>query len=201
MKTVIILGAGEQGRVAKHILELSGYSKIKFLDDRLRNDEVIGPLKYVDQLTLSQYEFFVAIGDNSLRKNWFLTLWKNGKHCVNAIHPKAYLESSVKLGTNVMVGAFAYLNINTTVGDGVIINTGCIIEHDNVVGSYSQLGPGVVTAGKVIIGEEVFIGIRSTIIDHCKITNGVILGAGSVVIDDIDEPGLYVGVPVKRKGC
>lgn len=199
MKTVIILGAGEQGKVVKHILELSGYSKIKFLDDRLKNDEVIGPLKYINQLTSPQYEFFVAIGDNFLRKKWFLMLGQNGKYCINAIHPKAYLESSVKLGTNVMVGAFTYLNINTSVGDGVIINTGCIIEHDNAVGSYSQLGPGVVTAGKVIIGEEAFIGMRSTIIDHCKITNGVILGAGSVVINDIDEQGLYVGVPAKRK--
>lgn len=199
MKTVIILGAGEQGRVVKNILESSGYSKIKFLDDRLENDNIIGPLRYADKLPVSQYEFFVAIGNNALRKVWFLKLKNQKKFCINAIHPKAYLEKSVKLGTNIMIGAFAYINIATKIGDNVIINTGCIIEHDNLIKSHSQFGPGVITAGRVCIGEETFIGMGSMIIDHRNISEKVVLGAGSVVIRDITESGLYVGVPVVKK--
>lgn len=198
-KSVIILGAGEQGRAVKNILELSGYSNIRFLDDRVTGKNVIGPLKKISDLSSLDYDYFVAIGDNSLRKKWFLQLTRDGNRCVNAIHPRAFLESSVSAGTNIMIGAFAYINIATKIGDNVIINTGCIIEHDNLIKNHSQFGPGVITAGRVCIGEETFIGMGSIIIDHRNISEKVVLGAGSVVIRDITESGLYIGVPAVKR--
>ena len=42
------------------------------------------------------------------------------------------------------------------------------------------------------IGNNVFIGLGSTIIHKIKVCSDVTIGAGSVVINDISEPGTYV---------
>jgi serine acetyltransferase len=43
------------------------------------------------------------------------------------------------------------------------------------------------------------LGIGTVVIDNVSITSGVRTGAGAVVIEDIAEPGLYVGIPARFK--
>jgi acetyltransferase-like isoleucine patch superfamily enzyme len=49
---------------------------------------------------------------------------------------------------------------------------------------------------KTRIGNKVSIGSNSTILP-VSICNNVVIGAGSVVTKDIDEPGIYAGNPAK----
>jgi acetyltransferase-like isoleucine patch superfamily enzyme len=46
------------------------------------------------------------------------------------------------------------------------------------------------------IGNNVSIGSNATILP-VKISDGVVIGAGSVVTRDISEPGIYAGNPSK----
>lgn len=48
------------------------------------------------------------------------------------------------------------------------------------------------------MGNNVFCGVGSTIIDKISICDDVVIGAGAVVIEDIVEPGTYVGIPAKE---
>ena len=48
------------------------------------------------------------------------------------------------------------------------------------------------------IGNRCFVGSNSTIAQGVTVCNDVIIGAGSVVIKDIMEPGTYVGNPAKK---
>lgn len=52
------------------------------------------------------------------------------------------------------------------------------------------------------IGNNVSIGTNATILP-VNICNNVVIGAGSVVTKDIEEPGIYAGNPIKliRKVC
>ena len=52
--------------------------------------------------------------------------------------------------------------------------------------------------GRCEIGDHVFLGAGSTVIDKRKIVDHVIIGAGSTVIKDILEPGIYVGSPARK---
>ena len=45
------------------------------------------------------------------------------------------------------------------------------------------------------------IGANSTIIDKISICSDVIIGAGSLVICNINIPGTYVGNPVRKVNC
>jgi len=50
---------------------------------------------------------------------------------------------------------------------------------------------------KIIIGNNVFLGLNSIILQGTIIGNDVIIGAGSVVKGNIESNGVYAGVPAK----
>jgi serine acetyltransferase len=41
--------------------------------------------------------------------------------------------------------------------------------------------------------------VGSTIIDNITVTDGTKTGGGAVVVENISEPGLYLGVPAKLR--
>lgn len=57
---------------------------------------------------------------------------------------------------------------------------------------------GAKTGGCVKIGKGTWIGIGSTIKDRVSISGDIVIGAGSVVVKDINEEGTYVGVPAEH---
>ena len=50
---------------------------------------------------------------------------------------------------------------------------------------------------KTSIGNKVSIGSNATILP-VNIASNVVIGAGSVVTKDINEPGIYCGNPAKK---
>jgi serine acetyltransferase len=58
--------------------------------------------------------------------------------------------------------------------------------------------PGSIVSGNVHIGNGVYLGTNSSIIEKKYLLHDIVIGANSVVIRDITESGTYVGVPVKK---
>lgn len=52
--------------------------------------------------------------------------------------------------------------------------------------------------GKIVIGNNVFIGANTTVMYDVSIGNEVVIGAGSVVTKDIPDNSVCVGVPCRR---
>ncbi len=52
--------------------------------------------------------------------------------------------------------------------------------------------------GKVVIGDNVFIGANCLIVKECKIGNNVVVAAGSVVTKDIPDNWVVGGIPAKK---
>ena len=50
-------------------------------------------------------------------------------------------------------------------------------------------------AGRVSIGDNSFIGMGSSVIDYVKLGHDVTVGAGSVIIKDVESNVTVVGVP------
>jgi acetyltransferase-like isoleucine patch superfamily enzyme len=48
-----------------------------------------------------------------------------------------------------------------------------------------------------VVGNDVWIGAKGTVIDGVRIGNGAVIGAGAVVVKDADPYGIYVGIPAK----
>ena len=78
-----------------------------------------------------------------------------------------------------------------------MLNTGCTIDHDNVVGEGVSIAPGAHTAGHVTIGDGAFIGLGALVIGGVKVGARATVGAGAVVVRDVAEGATVVGNPAR----
>lgn len=198
MIKVIIVGAGQNGSVVQSILSRSSiYSVEGFFDDGdIKDKKILG--KVSDYIKfINDYHFFISPTNNQFRKKTYLEFKEHGARFVNAIHESAFIESGVRLGENVMIGAFSYVNIRTSVGDNTIINNGCNIEHDNTIGSHCHLAPRVSTSGEVVIKDDVFIGTGAIMKNKITINEGGFIGCGSNIIEDTLAYSKYFGNPAR----
>lgn len=142
--------------------------------------------------------YFIAVGDNGLRKKIYEGLQKNNGASINAIHPTAVLDASAHIANQgVMIAANATINPLASIATGAICNTGCIIEHECVVGEFAHIGPGAVLCGNVKIGAGTFVGANAVVRQGITIGNNVMIGAGAVVVKDVPDNSTVVGVPAK----
>lgn len=88
--------------------------------------------------------------------------------------------------SDVTLLGFVNLNMNTTIG------------HDTIMKSFSTTATNVSISGNVVVGKRSYLGNNSSVKEHCKICNDVIIGMGGVVIKSIGKAGTYVGCPVER---
>lgn len=199
-KSVVIIGASGHGKVIADIVLKSGDKVIGFLDDGIEKGklivgfEVLG--KISDYKNYSDCEFVIAIGDPHIREK--ITDILNVKWYI-AIHPTAVISSlDVEIGEGTVVMANAVINSCAKIGRHCIINTGAIVEHDNILSDYVHLSPNVALAGMVSVGKSTHIGTGACTKQVVNIASNCIIGAGSVIVRDINESGTYIGVPARK---
>lgn len=139
----------------------------------------------------------IAIGDNGIRRGLARHVEQTGLALMNAVHPSATLAHNATIGRNVVIAAGVVVCANCQIGDSVILNTGCIIDHQTMIGEGSHICPGVRIAGRVKVEPGVFIGIGATVIPNVTLGCEAIVGAGTVVLEDVLPMATVVGVPAR----
>lgn len=204
-KKVIIIGAGGHAKVIADIIEKLGDEIIGFLDDKIEKNtiiikdyKVIGDLnnRFTLAIANSDYEFITAIGDNKKREE--ISKSPNLKF-YTAIHPSAQIGLDVKIEEGTAIMANVCINSSARIGKHCIINTGAIIEHDNIIENYVHISPNATLGGTVKVGKLTHIGIGATVKNNVTICKNCIVGAGAVVVKNIEEEGTYVGVPARMQ--
>ncbi|MGG2938215.1 acetyltransferase [Bacillus pacificus] len=200
---LLIIDASGHGRVLADIaMRMNKWKNIVFLDDNesVKSSmglEVIGTSKDVFKYT-KDYDVFVGIGNNVRRKDFQEKLKAHGANIPVLIHPTAVIGERVQLVSGTAVMAGVVINCCTKIGEGCVINTGSTIDHDNVIEEYVHVSPGVHLAGTVCIGSSCWLGIGSVVSNNSRIVKNYTIGAGAVVVKDITESGIYIGIPAKR---
>lgn len=202
-KKVVVIGAGGHGKVIADIIEKSGDIVAGFLDDKATGEStglsVIGKLCDITQISRqAEAEFIVAVGDNYSRKKISEAYEAYQVKWYTAIHPSAVIAKDVLVGKGTAIMANAVINSGSMVGNHAILNTASTIDHDNVIADFVHISPGAHLAGNVRIGEASWIGIGGIISNNVAVVGNCTIGAGTVVIEDISESGVYVGVPAKK---
>ena len=96
-----------------------------------------------------------------------------------------------------MIAAHVVINPLAEVGTGVICNTGCIIEHECIVGDFAHIGPGAVLCGNVKIGAGTFVGANAVIKQGITIGKNAMIGAGAIVVKDVADNITVMGIAAK----
>jgi sugar O-acyltransferase (sialic acid O-acetyltransferase NeuD family) len=142
--------------------------------------------------------YFIAVGDNLLRRKIYDSLQISGLPALNAVHPSAVIDAAANIATQgVMIGANVVINPLAFIAEGVICNTGCIIEHECTVGRVAHIAPGAVLCGNVTVGEGAFVGANAVIKQGITVGKNAIIGAGAVVIRNVPDNVTVTGVPAK----
>ena len=172
-----------------------GYTDIVFLDDNEKITECAGfpVVGKTVQAGDMDGDKIVAIGNAGIREKIQKTI-----ETVTLVHPDASISRRVQIGQGTVVMAGAVINSDVTVGRGCIINTCASVDHDCKIGDYVHVSVGAHVAGTCEIGKGTWIGAGAVVSNNIKVCRDCMIGAGSVVVKDIDEAGVYVGVPVRK---
>lgn len=205
-KKVIIIGAGGHAKVIADIVLKSNDEVIGFLDDNVEIGTVIikeNRLKVIGKINncykfQDEYnaEFIIAIGDNKIRAE---IAQKYDLKYYTAIHSTAVIGSDVRINEGTVIMPNTCINCSAQVGKHCIINTAAVVEHDNNIMDFVHISPNVALAGTVTVGKYVHIGVGAIVRNNISICDNVIVGAGAVVVKNIDEVGLYIGIPATKK--
>lgn len=135
---------------------------------------------------------------NRLRSRKYEEAKAKGYDLIQFVSPSAHVAASVEMGSNCVVHEGAILQSFCRIGEDTQILSGANVSHHCEIGDHCFLAGSVALGGGCTIGDHCFVGINATIGHGVNIVSDVIIGAGSVVLKDILEPGTYVGSPARR---
>ena len=204
-KPFIILGGGGHAKVVASMLRQLGESVLGYTDPDLKTvldeqTEYLGTDEILSTYNSDHVYFAMglgSIGPVDARKHLFTLQQERGACFPTLVHPSATIAPEAKLGGGSQVMAGATVQAGATIHQNVLVNTGATIDHDCTIGAHTHIAPGCTLSGGVTIEESVHIGAGATVIQGCTIGNRSVVGAGAVVLEDVEANATVVGVPAR----
>lgn len=134
----------------------------------------------------------------------------------------AQVRGGARLGANVIVGRGAYIGTGVHIGDNCKIQNYALLYEPAELGSGVFVGPAAVltndeypravgtggqpksaedwTAVGVVVGDGASIGARAVCVAPVRIGRWALVAAGAVVVSDVPDYALVVGVPARQIG-
>ena len=154
-----------------------------------------GFIKYPIYLTGGKY---MTIGKNTIiGKRVTLQCWN--KYEGEKFNPQFHIgdNCSIRDDSHITCANYIYIGNNVRIGPKVLITDN---SHGASTRSLLDINPikrPLYSKGPIFIGDNVWIGEKSSIMPNVKIRKGVIIGANSVVTKDIPDYAIVAGSPAK----
>jgi acetyltransferase-like isoleucine patch superfamily enzyme len=113
------------------------------------------------------------------------------------IGPFIEIQRNVKIGNKTKIQSHTFVCELVNIGDHCFIGHGVMFINDLFSGG-GPAGGDKTKWKETEIGNHVSIGSNATILP-VKICDNVVIAAGAVVTKDINEPGIYIGNPAKKR--
>ena len=212
MEEIAIYGAGGMAREVAWLIELcnesgAAYETVCFIYDfDLEPGTMVNGIPVLSLNDVSQHfpraAVIGGIGSPQGRQSTMDKASVAGFNTATIIHPQTEYSRFVDIGEGTVICAGSILTVNIAIGRHVQINMACTIAHDAVIGNFTTLSPGVHIAGRVHLGQRVFVGIGAVIINGSpgkplQIGDDSIIGAGACVTKSVPPGTTVVGVPAK----
>jgi acetyltransferase-like isoleucine patch superfamily enzyme len=118
---------------------------------------------------------------------------KIGKNC--KIDAFVYIEGGVEIGNNVKIRAFTFIPEGVKIEDDVFIGPRVTFTNDKYPRARGKWRPLT-----TLVRKGASIGAGAIILPGVTIGQYAIVGAGSVVTEDVEDYAIVVGVPARKIG-
>ena len=202
MKDLVIVGSSGFAKEIKWIIDRINdkeltYNFIGYIDDT-KKDLVVGDDSFLDCYE-NQLAVVIAISNPKIRSK-LAERYQRNKHLFfpNIIDPSVLMAESVSLGMGNIICAGSIMTVDISVADFCIFNLDCTVGHGSVIDNFVTVNPSVNISGNVVVSEGASIGTGAQLLQGLKIGKNSVVGAGAVVIEEIPDNCVAVGVPAKK---
>lgn len=202
-----IIGAGTYGEVYMAYLIEAGYDVTAFFDDnpslwwqKVKGVLVYGGVKLLEDKAHKDKidAVFCPIGDNIIRQKLLNYVCSLGYETPNFIHSSVIIHDTVKLGKAVYILPGSIIMPHAEIKDYSMISMGVNLAHHSILDKGCFLSTGVNFGASIHAKENAYVGIGATIMTRIKtLGKNSLVGAGSVVINDVEDNAVVAGVPAK----
>jgi len=208
LPNLIIIGAGGYGREmlawAEQSVQFGHEWTIKgFIDDNL--DALAGKKTRAPVLGRGQdYQpssgevFICAMGTPAFKRRCSELIESRGGRFTQLIHRTAVLGHEVELEPGAVLCPYAIISGYNRLGKGVAVNLHSSVDHDAVIDDWTQINCHCDLMGSVVIGKEVFFGSHVAVTPGVNVGDGAFLGAGTMVLRNVEAGAKIAGVPGRR---
>ncbi|WP_375416433.1 acetyltransferase [uncultured Hymenobacter sp.] len=115
------------------------------------------------------------------------------------VHPGVACQpyQRLQIGQGCLIQQGCILTTDVTLGDFVLLNLGCTVGHDARLDDFCSLMPHANVGGGAHLSAGVYLGTNATVIQGVRVGARTIVGAGAVAVRDLPADVTAVGVPAK----
>lgn len=200
---VIFGTSGISKEVGTIIDEINGmhYNNVfDFLGYVSENDEEVGKIisngkvvctdsnfdKYVERF--KQLGVVIPIGTSKIKKQ----IWERIRKYDNLVYPniispsaKLMDRNTIKMGIGNIICSGCILTTEIQIGDFNLINLNSTVGHNAVLGNYGVINPLSSISGNVVVEDEVLLGAGCAIKQGITVGEKSIVGLGAIVTKDV----------------
>ena len=194
---LVVLGDGGHAASVAEAAESSGFAVAGFIEIGAEPTSMESLSSRIREIGLATTSLALGVGTNFARATIHAVV-TSGFPEVRfplIIHQTAWLSPSAEIADAVTLLAHSSVGSNVSLGKGSLVNTGASLDHDGELGNFASLGPGARTGGNVKIGSRTMIGLQAGILQGRTVGEDSVVGAQSLVLEDIPSLSVAVGSP------
>jgi len=145
--------------------------------------------------------FHITVGQiksSAVRRTLYQEIKDFGGNLPVIKSPHALVSRHASIGEGNVIMHQVIVNAKANIGVANILNTSCLIEHDAIIGDFNHISTKSIVNGNCEVGNDSFIGSNAVLAHGVKISDQVIIAAGSNVYKSIKQSGIYLGFPLRK---
>jgi len=210
MKKVIMIGAGGFAKEVLDVIDMINQQAadkilpIGFVYDGAQKDKgkriqdipVLGEISSIQEFDLDEVQLVAAVGRPSWRRRMVTEAKKLGGNFLRIVHPAATISKGAKIGEGAILMRYVNIQSGAVIGDFFSADAFVGVGHDVIIGDFVHMSPRAATVGGTVIGNDVFLGIRSTVL-RVHVGDGALIGACALINKDVPPNMIARGIPAK----
>lgn len=149
--------------------------------------------------SLEGMNFLLTMGDNAIRTELYNKIIAKRGNVPTLVHPTATVSKRSQLGKGVLIMPQSIIQADVKIGDNSIVTLNTTISHSTSIGNNCFISGHNLIGAYVTIEDNCWIGQSCLVVSGTVTTIGhhSVLGAGSVLRNDMRPECLYLGSPAR----